>query len=553
MKKNAFFYCLFFLYIKCEEIQNIIYNHINEDNNLYFIFTTFGHGERGIYNKVDFFGNNIHFPQTLTKYGSIQHLEIGRNYRKRYSNFLNLNFDKDEIYIRTSNLERTIVSTEKELEGLFNKSIERNKFNIINNGANFWNLYYLSPEEQKEMNKYEHFCKEKLDIDYRQYFNTEIFPILNNCYGTPRTLSLHGFCESVFTSNFEYAYNRDKNNKIGKCGNENVKKIHNFCYDWFNTFRGWNEYAGYMFYMLFQHIFDNMNKAINNSNNLKMMMIGGHDITVDKFMDFLDGLKIIPRTHYPHYAYNIVIELRKYNNDFYLEFYYNDILKYNNTFQNFKNILNTSKYSNLYNYCGIPPWKIPFPNETETIEIKEEIVRNENFKNDTKNIIQNKIKTEKKNENQTEIIQNENLKKEIKQNEIIIKIEKQVRKLENNQTEINKEIQGYKKEINEEYNTTNNQTNNVNINSEKIYLKNNKTNTTLFNIKMKLRKFFKQDDDLNLYIILGSIVLTILIIIITVILIIYILKKRKKQFMKLIEEFKIKNNNTSIVSASDTK
>ena len=97
-----------------------------------------------------------------------------------------------------------------------------------------------------------------------------------------------------------------------------------------------------------------MYNAIKGISKLKMMMIGGHDTTVSQFMNFLDGLKIIPRTHYPHYAYNIVIELRKYNKDFYLEFYYNDILKYNNTLNKIKNILDNSIYSNLYNYCGIP-------------------------------------------------------------------------------------------------------------------------------------------------------------------------------------------------------
>ena len=36
----------------------------------------------------------------------------------------------------------------------------------------------------------------------------------------------------------------------------------------------------------------------------------------------------------------------------YLEIYYNDILKYNKTLKAFENILNNSKYSNLYNFCG---------------------------------------------------------------------------------------------------------------------------------------------------------------------------------------------------------
>ena len=123
--------------------------------------------------------------------------------------------------------------------------------------------------------------------------------------------------------------------------------MHDFCVRHYDTFRGWDENGAYMFYMLFQNIFRYMVNAIEGTSDLKMVMIGGHDVTVDKFMNFLDGLKIIPRTHYPHFACNIVIELRKYNEEFYLEFYYNDILKYNETFQTFadtnNNILNFIK------------------------------------------------------------------------------------------------------------------------------------------------------------------------------------------------------------------
>ena len=75
---------------------------------------------------------------------------------------------------------------------------------------------------------------------------------------------------------------------------------------YFDTFRGWDEAGAYMFYMLYQNILRYMVNAIEGTSDLKMVMIGGHDITVDKFMNFLDGLKIIPRTHYPHYACNIV-------------------------------------------------------------------------------------------------------------------------------------------------------------------------------------------------------------------------------------------------------
>ena len=97
-------------------------------------------------------------------------------------------------------------------------------------------------------------------------------------------------------------------------------------------------------------------------------------------------MNIIPRTHYLHYACNIVIELRKYDQDFYLEFYYNDILKYNKTFEKFKSILDNIKYSNLYNFCGIPSYLNNTNNATNQ-SINNQTVKNEskieNVKNET--------------------------------------------------------------------------------------------------------------------------------------------------------------------------
>ena len=134
-----FIILLLFNAYHCKEI---IYNHTNEENNLYFVFTTFRHGARKAYKDVDFFGNYDDEVGALTKYGRIQHLEIGKKYRKRYSNFLNMSFDKNELYIRSSNIERTLISTEKELEGFFNKTINRSNFFIVKDGLYFMNLSF---------------------------------------------------------------------------------------------------------------------------------------------------------------------------------------------------------------------------------------------------------------------------------------------------------------------------------------------------------------------------------------------------------------------------
>ena len=62
-------------------------------------------------------------------------------------------------------------------------------------------------------------------------FYTQIFPILQKCYGLQNTTHSHSFCDSVYTSYFQYTYGNDKN-KIGECEKENIQKIYDFCYNW---------------------------------------------------------------------------------------------------------------------------------------------------------------------------------------------------------------------------------------------------------------------------------------------------------------------------------
>ena len=481
MKKPIIYIFFIILQIFFSQSQEKKYSHTNKENNLYIVFTTFRHGARKPMIPYDSFGNFELSIGELTKYGEFQNLEIGKKYRERYSNFVNMNFDENQFLIFTSDWKRVKESVEKQLEGFFNKKIIDNDiFNEVSGGINYFNLYNLNNEEKQELQKYLQYCrkKRKLDVDddYRKMFTNEIEPILKDCYGKYFTISLHLFCESVFPAYFQYKYDNDKNNKIGKCGKENAEKMYNFCYNWFNTFKEWHEYGAYFFYMFYQNIFNYMNKSINGSTPLKMIMIGGHENTLDKFMNFLDGLKIIERTEYPHFAFNIVIELRKYNNDFYLEFYYNDTLKYNNTLQDFQNVLNNSKYSNLYNYCGVPPWN-----------------QNENMKKDSFN-------------NQNENIQTELISNEIIQNEYInnenIKNEKtdETNLIEDNQ---NRETIQTQKE---------NEENIQNNNKELILNEGINGNRTANSLKAKLKKFFKQDNDLNLYIIICSIIFILIII-----------------------------------------
>ena len=380
---TLFLYSIVLLIPLCHCV-DILYNHTNKENNLYFVFTTFRHGARKPLHRIDFFGNRNYSAGVLTKYGKIQHLEIGRKYRKRYSNFVNMSFDKNEFYIYSSNVGRTIVSTEKELEGFFNKTIDRS--NIVFSRVGGYYLYFmtilnLDPKKQAEINKYLASCsKRKLAKNFKDIYYREIFPNIKKCHLMENITDsgMNLFCDSMISHYFEYTYGNETYNIISRCNKESIQKFYNFCVEYFDSFRRWNELRAYIFFMLFQHIFQYMDNYIKGRSKIRMMIIGGHDVTLAPLMDFLSRLKIIPRTHYPHFACNIVIELRKYGQDFYLEIFYNDILKYNNTLEKFKTILNNTKYSNLYNYCGIPSYLNNTNNTTN------QTMNNQTLKNESK-------------------------------------------------------------------------------------------------------------------------------------------------------------------------
>ena len=210
--------------------------------------------------------------------------------------------------------------------------------------------------EIKIMKNYFQLCKlRKLNKkkNYKIYFKNKILPLFKTCYKNRKVEKIGLFCDNTFSAFFEYKFNKQKNNYIGKCGYKTAKIFYDYCIEYLDSKRGWNEISAYILNIFFKNIFKYMRESIDGNNQLKMIMLGGHDTTVAPLMNFFNGLNIINRTEYPHFGYNIVLELRKYNEEMYLEIYYNDILKYNKTLIKFENILENSKYSNLYNFCGI--------------------------------------------------------------------------------------------------------------------------------------------------------------------------------------------------------
>ena len=94
--------------------------------------------------------------------------------------------------------------------------INKVKYDIIKNGWKFWELFQLNQTQRNKSDKYFEYCD---NIDQKRHLSNidNIFPILKICFGLNKAPNIAHFCDSAFAAYFEYTYNNQTNNKIGKC------------------------------------------------------------------------------------------------------------------------------------------------------------------------------------------------------------------------------------------------------------------------------------------------------------------------------------------------
>ena len=107
--------CLFFLLVKDSSSQ------VSRD--LRYVFSIFRHGARapqhGVVNGVDILGNKWSSPGELTEVGMRMHFLLGKRNRELYKNFVSTNYDPLEIFIRSSDYNRTMMSVQSQLQGFY--------------------------------------------------------------------------------------------------------------------------------------------------------------------------------------------------------------------------------------------------------------------------------------------------------------------------------------------------------------------------------------------------------------------------------------------------
>ena len=219
----SFFLSIFILFISIESKTNLR-NSINsktDDSELLFVWEQFRHGARGPWISVDpitgldFIGEKWTGEGELTELGSRMHYLLGVSMKKRYNNFLSEKFNPNEIYIISTDVNRTMMSSYSHLQGMYDNStvslLNEKQINI----TNIQNLNY-SEKIQKKI--------EDLKYSYIQN-GINLFPVhlYPNNYGKEFLLYEPDICPGIVKYR-DSAQNSEKMKKIYNETSETLNK-----------------------------------------------------------------------------------------------------------------------------------------------------------------------------------------------------------------------------------------------------------------------------------------------------------------------------------------
>ena len=360
----------------------LIVKIICQDEEIYFALTHFRHGINSplFLNKEnkDIFGNEWKDgPGELTLNGVKQHYLIGLRNKNRYRNLLNYEYKSKEILVYSTNLNRTIMSAQSQLLGMYNQI--HYDFQIIkgenkipydlskityNENFNYYPVPINTYEEKRINNKIKMIkvldyvwprkCKKNLDkinknLNNETLIKSIVTKIIDNYFNeSMKTKSLKQnyrnvniFCQAIISNYYE--------KKTIEKFKDNIEKVEKDCED-FEYYKRrdieQNYYAKDSGTITMSLLIDNIlywmkyrikTKTLDETAGYpKYVMYSGHDTTLIAMQRFLkDSLNI--EFSYTPFASSQFFELRKNNDDkFFVEIYYDNTRVYREEFKSFE-------------------------------------------------------------------------------------------------------------------------------------------------------------------------------------------------------------------------
>ena len=150
MKEN-FIFIIFFLYLFSKNTSKNLREQNNDEvgeDKLIFVWEHFRHGARGPYiavdpkTNLDFIGEKWDGVGEITPLGMRMLYLLGISNKKKYSKFLSKSFNPNELFIISTNVNRTITSVDSFLKGFYNNQTSINMTQTQIERSNILNSNY---------------------------------------------------------------------------------------------------------------------------------------------------------------------------------------------------------------------------------------------------------------------------------------------------------------------------------------------------------------------------------------------------------------------------
>nr|XP_020765988.1 prostatic acid phosphatase isoform X2 [Odocoileus virginianus texanus] len=303
---------------------------------LRFVTLVFRHGDRS---PIETFPNDpikeSSWPQgfgQLTQLGMAQHYELGEYIRKRYENFLNESYKHEQVHVRSTDIDRTLMSAMTNLAALFppegisiwNPSLPWQPIPVhtvpvsedqllylpFRNCPRFQELHsetLISEEFQKRLHPYKDFIEVLPKLT--GYHDQDLLGIWSKVYDPL-------FCEGVHNFTLPSWATEDTMTKLKEISELSLLSLYGI--------HKQKEKSRLQGGVLINEILNHMKSATLPSNHRKLIMYSAHDTTVSALQMALDVYNGI----LPPYASCHMMELYFQEGEYFVEMYYRNETRY---------------------------------------------------------------------------------------------------------------------------------------------------------------------------------------------------------------------------------